>query len=478
MEFIVVGAADHARDVAFTAMIPLDAQTARSVNAESWYDVFFYLADEGSALAAENGDGAEYSVTIGTGEGEGGVRYNQRRLPVEEVWTPWPSGADVSLLERPLVFWFRIVPEVRDLATGEVIEGLELVTLLRTSPGNAWNDFVLSRYELAKALRAAFFGVAGFFLVVYLGAVLIAGVMISSITWSTSRLTRGAREVGRGNLDYRIKVKRRDQLGDLAVSFNQMTESVQSMLAEVAEGERLARELELAREIQESLLPEQRLRYGSIEVNATFRPAAEVGGDYFDVFSIDEDRLAVTIGDVAGHGLPTGLLMAMLKSSVASLIHEGYGGSDLVRRVNEVLRKQGQHRMVATLMVVELDLEADALTVTNAGHPPAFLLPPDRRVVELACGALPLGGKLGNPATGRYSFPAGARLVLYSDGLVEALGGGGDPFGYDGLAGLLAEHVATDGSDLQVRILSAFDEHTGGRPLADDLSLVVVQRDE
>ncbi len=110
----------------------------------------------------------------------------------------------------------------------------------------------------------------------------------------------------RGNLDYRIPVKRNDQLGDLGRSFNHMTESVQSMLSDVAEKERLAQELELAREIQESLLPKKHLDFGPMSVRATFQPAAEVGGDYFDVFPMSDDRLLVAVGDVAGHGLSTG----------------------------------------------------------------------------------------------------------------------------------------------------------------------------
>jgi len=134
--------------------------------------------------------------------------------------------------------------------------------------------------------------------------------MILSITRSVKRLSAGALEVERGNLDHRVPVKRRDQLGDLGRSFNHMTGSVQSMLDDVAEKERLAQELELAREIQESLLPARHLDLGRLTVRATFQPAAEVGGDYFDVFPISEDRLVVAIGDVAGHGLSTGLLMA------------------------------------------------------------------------------------------------------------------------------------------------------------------------
>jgi sigma-B regulation protein RsbU (phosphoserine phosphatase) len=315
-----------------------------------------------------------------------------------------------------------------------------------------------------------------FFFICYGLAMATAATMILSITRSTSRLSAGARAVERGDLGHRVPVKRRDQLGDLARSFNHMTDSVQSMLADVAEKERLARELELAREIQESLLPARHLEMGPVTVRATFMPAAEVGGDYFDVFPLTEDRLVVAIGDVAGHGLSTGLLMASLKSSVAALVHEGYSGADLIDKVNRLLLGHGHGRTMVTLTLIELDLEGGRLNLANAGHCPPFLMVSGSPLEELLASSLPMGSRLCRPATLQRCFPENSSLVLYSDGLTEALSPAGEPFGYERLGEILANPPSGSDSDLTGRLLEALAKHAAGTPAIDDLTILVVER--
>jgi serine phosphatase RsbU (regulator of sigma subunit) len=450
-------------------LIPLDEAAARAMSAEMWFDVYFMSlrdADEDEEQRV-----GERRLTLSAGGDTRTFTIDDQTAPVDEVWEEWPD-AEKGLLWRPWVYWFRATDDVRDLATGDPVGSM--VTLLRTSPANVWQSFILWRYELGSELWAALGALATFFLIVYGLAVLLAATMMISITRSTSRLTRGAREVQDGNLDYRIPVKRRDQLGDLALSFNRMTEAIQDMMLQVADRERLARELELAREIQESLLPDRHLRHGALTVYATFRPATEVGGDYFDIIPLGESRLVVVVGDVAGHGLHTGLIMASLKSTVAALVHEGYGGKQLLRRVNQLLMGDGSGRTMATLTVVEIDPHAGRLRVTAAGHPPAYLLSGGGSE-ELMTSSLPVGSQLFDPVQVERSLPADCLLVLYSDGLVEATDATGEPFGYERLAGLLADSPQVGGGELAATVLGALDRHAGGRPLDDDLTLVVIE---
>jgi HAMP domain-containing protein len=372
--FGVVSAASPAGD-RVTALIPLDEITARAISGAWWFDVAFLTQEPDGELESRSGDGDNVRISA---SGDGGLNFTLtgEEGSGSEIWPEW-SEAEAGLLSRPLVVWFRVAAGVVDLANGEPLEEANLLALLRTSPRNVWRDFTLSRYELGAGLWGVIAALGIFFLICYGIAMATSATMILSITRSTSRLTAGARAVERGDLDHRVPVKRHDQLGDLARSFNHMTDAVQSMLADVAEKERLARELELAREIQESLLPASHLEVGPISVRATFKPATEVGGDYFDVFPISEDRIVVAIGDVAGHGLSTGLLMASLKSSVAALVHEGYGGTDLIAKVNHLLMEHGQARTMATLTIVEIDLGEGRLVLANAGHCPALLILPD-----------------------------------------------------------------------------------------------------
>ena len=473
--FAVTAARSSSGDLA-VALIPMDEVTAADISANWWFDVAFFNTEEAYAHVAEGG-GDEGEEVSAQAPSDGAINFSidGEQVSAEEIWPQWTEGGE-GLLSLPLVFWFQVVVDMVDLETGETVEDKSQLALLRTSPRNVWDDFTLSRYELGKELWGVLAGLGLLFLVGYGLALTAAATVVMSIARSTSRLTQGALQVEQGNLDHRVPVKRRDQLGDLARSFNHMTDSVQSMLADVAEKERLAHELELARQIQESLLPARHLEVGPLTVRATFRPAAEVGGDYFDVFSISEDRLVVAIGDVAGHGLSTGLLMASLKSSVAALVHEGYGGSDLIEKVNHLLLEHGQGRTLVTLAVVEINLGEGRLSLANAGHCPALLFRPEGGPEELMAGSLPMGSRLCRPASLERPFPAGSRLVLYSDGLVEAISPAGEPFGYEHLETILEAAADRSGTGLTATLLDALADHSGGIPAADDLTILVVER--
>jgi serine phosphatase RsbU (regulator of sigma subunit) len=466
--FLVAGTRGDVAPNLVTAVVPLDAQMARTVIAARWYDVFFTVLEEEMDDLQDRG-----GMTVSTNLGEGAsVRFHEQDIPVEEVWQTWPES-ERGLLHRPWVYWFRLDIETRRLVDGE--PGGAIICLLRTSPMKVATDFTSSKYELGASLWGALVALAIVLLSLYGLALVIAATMIASISRSTSRLTKGAKAVEKGRLDHRIPVKRHDQLGDLAASFNRMTQSVQDMLADVAEKERLAKELELAREIQESLLPDRHLRHGELSVHAIFRPAAAVGGDYFDIFPLGEGRLLVVVGDVAGHGLHAGLLMASLKSTVAALVHEGYSGADLVSRVNALVLGAAADPTMATLCVVDIDTESDTLNLANAGHPPAYLIH-DGRSEELLVSSLPLGTSLAKPGSIDRPFPAGARILLYSDGLVEATDATGEPFTYERLATVVADGASMTGGELETSILAALDRVTEGAPLADDLTLLVVER--
>ena len=473
--YSVVAALSPAGD-RVVALIPLDDPAARAISSHWWFDVAFLPLDEGDMSSDSGPTGDEDNISAAT-VGDSAVNFtlDGQKMSSEEIWPPWTAG-DQGALSKPLVVWFRVVVDVVDLTTGEPIEGASLLALLRTSPRAVWRDFTLSRYELGTHIWGILAGLGLFLLIGYGLALAVATSMILSITRAVKRLSAGALEVERGNLDHRAPVKRHDQLGDLARSFNHMTGSVQSMLDDVAEKERLAHELELAREIQESLLPARHLEVGPLIVRAIFQPAAEVGGDYFDVFALSEDRLMVAVGDVAGHGLSTGLLMASLKSSVAALVHEGYAGADLIERVNRLLTENKQSRTMVTLSVIEIDVAEDRLKLANAGHPPAFLVTTDGAVEELMAGSLPLGTRLCRPKVLERPFPVGSSLLAYSDGLVEALSPDGEPFGYDRVGRILADAADLSGDALTAMILERLSVFTAGTVLADDLTLLVVER--
>ena len=150
----------------------------------------------------------------------------------------------------------------------------------------------------------------------------MAVFMIVGLSRAVNRLSRGTAAVRQGDFGVRIPVRRRDQVGDLQRSFNEMAGNLETLVATAAQKESLEKELELARDLQKSLLPSDLPAGGGVEFATLFEPSAAIGGDYFDVLRISEDELAVIIADVSGHGLSSGLRMAMLKAALLILVEE------------------------------------------------------------------------------------------------------------------------------------------------------------
>jgi serine phosphatase RsbU (regulator of sigma subunit) len=131
---------------------------------------------------------------------------------------------------------------------------------------------------------------------------------------------------------------------------------------------------------------------------------------------------------------------------------------------------------MVTLAVIEIELGEGRLVLANAGHCPALLIHPDGRLEELLAGSPPMGSRLCRPASLNCPFSVDSRLVLYSDGLVEAISPDGEPFGYDRLEEVVAAAVDRSGSGLTKTILDALAEHADGVPAADDLTILILER--
>jgi serine phosphatase RsbU (regulator of sigma subunit) len=462
--------------VVAAALVPMDIANADAFARGRWYEVRF-VTQVKAPVASESGGDA--MIVAGKKAGEDSTfRINGQAVPDTQVERGWLGAKPLegSHWQRARLLWMWTGKKARALETGEELKGTLSLALIKLSPRGAIEELFGPSETVGKEAKTMLLILGGVFGSIYVVAVSFAAGMILAVTRATARLTGGERAVARGDLETRIPVKRRDQLGDVAASFNAMTESVRTMLTQVAEKERLAREVELAREIQESLLPPSELSSGPLSVWSHFRPAAEVGGDYFDLFPLAPGRLAVSIGDVAGHGLPTGLLMAMVKSAVATLIEEGYRGGELLAKLNRLLLGQSLKQRMVSFALAEVDTERQEVKITSAGHQPGVLLDADGSVQEVLLSSLPLGHRWPDPAPERdLSFPIGSRLLLYSDGLVEARDEAGNAFGYERLQAALLRHREADGPKLLGALLAELDQHTAGHPLADDLTVVLVE---
>jgi phosphoserine phosphatase RsbU/P len=310
---------------------------------------------------------------------------------------------------------------------------------------------------------------------VYAVATLMAVFMIVSLSRAVNRMSQATDAVRQGDFTARIPVRRQDQVGDLQRSFNEMTANLETLVAAAAQKEILENELDIARDLQKSLIPRDLPGGEGVEFATLFEPSAAIGGDYFDALRLSEDELLLIIADVSGHGLSTGLRMAMLKAALLILVEQTREPEDILRHLDTVVRNGGTRVFVtATLSLV--NLRTGMLRLFNAGHPPTYLLR-GGEVQEIVLPGSPLGG-LGR-TYGRADVPLhrGDVLVWLSDGLIEATNPGGEPFGYEAVLKALTGNgkAGTNAADVRNRLLAAVDRYAGDEPPSDDRTLVVMR---
>lgn len=373
--------------------------------------------------------------------------------------------------DDPLLWWAEVSGPLLDPRTGRVLSERLNVTLNGT-PRTVLRHLFSSSSEVDSSVWAALVLFAALLFDVYLIATVMAVFMIVGLSRAVNRMSQATAAVRAGQFGVRIPVRRRDQVGDLQRSFNEMAANLEALVATAAQKEALEKELEIARDLQKSLIPSDLPIGEGLEFATLFEPSAAIGGDYFDVLRLSEDELAVIIADVSGHGLSSGLRMAMVKAALLILVEETSEPQEIFRRLDRVVR-DGRAFVTATLGLV--DLRTGRLRLLNAGHPPTYLI---RRgeVREILLPSSPLGGLGRNYVSETVQLERGDVVVWLSDGLIEAADAKGEPFGYDSVLHAFEGIPGEPGAaDVRNRLLARVERHVAGQPPGDDRTLVAMR---
>lgn len=375
--------------------------------------------------------------------------------------------------DDPLLWWGEITGPLFDPSSGKVASEY-LAANLNGTPRTILRYLFASAPEIDTFAWAMLFVVAFLLFDVYAAAALMAVFMIVGLSRAVNRLSRATQAVRGGDFAVRIPVRRRDQVGDLQRSFNEMAGNLEALVATSAQKELLEKELELARNLQKSLLPNDLPAGGGIEFATLFEPSAAIGGDYFDVLRIADDELAVIIADVSGHGLSSGLRMAMLKSALLILIEETREPAEILRRLDGVVRSNGESRFFVTATLGLFNLKTGVLRLTNAGHPPTYIVR-GAEVEEILLPSSPLGGLGHSYASATTTLAPSESAIWLSDGLIEATNSADEPFGYESVVQTLAGAPGESAISIRNRLLAAVEHHTAGHPASDDRTLMVLR---
>ena len=299
-------------------------------------------------------------------------------------------------------------------------------------------DEVFADVNRQLLLNAVLLGAGG---VVVLGILLLTGLRL---TRRIRIVSFGVLEVAQGNLEATVVEHGRDEVGRLADGFNRMTsqlrETVQHAAEEHARFEVVERELEVGREIQQSMLPRNFPAFPErtdLDLYAILEPASHVAGDFYDYWLHDE-CLTVVVADVSGHGVPAALVMAMSRTVLRDAHASGLDMVGMFEQLNRAVAVDNKGQMFVTAVMVQVDLQTGAYRLINAGHPQAIKVGQGFAEPE----GMPTGPLLGVIEDAKWSIrdgvlKAGDALVLYTDGITEAMNRERDLLGTTGLTAKL-----------------------------------------
>lgn len=241
---------------------------------------------------------------------------------------------------------------------------------------------------------------------------------------------------------------------------------------------RMERELQLAREMQSSFLPQEIPQFDGWQFAARWLPAREVAGDYYDFIPLDEKTLGLAIADVTDKGAPAALFMVFSNSIIRGSVHAATAPADSIRNANRLIVDKSPNAMFVSLVYAALDIESGDFIWVNAGHnPPIYYNRTDDAFQKLLPTGMVLGIEQEAPYTQqKLTLQAGDFILFYTDGIIDAIDDEGHEFGTARLDGLVEIHRHEPAEELIVQLENAVAEHTGALTPFDDITLLVVRR--
>ena len=307
-------------------------------------------------------------------------------------------------------------------------------------------------------------------------------LLTSSITNPIGELKSGALKIAGGDFKTRVRVRTRDELGVLANTFNVMAKDLAKSTQALLYKERVQKELELAAQIQAQLLPKDKLSLKHFDLAGGLIPATEVGGDAFDYITMEDGRILSYLGDVTGHGVPAGIISSVANALLYAMRNER-DLPTIVERLNHVLQEKTLNKLFMTMGLALCNDALSKVSYLNAGHPPAlFYSAKHQNVEEIKTKGIALGlveSVKKRIEVKNITFKANDVLVLYSDGIPEALNPKGKPYGLERLKKIVqgaGKDFYTAESIKNTIISDVFDYVGHDKVHEDDMTVLVIKR--
>ena len=357
------------------------------------------------------------------------------------------------------------------------------------APAQEAKTYLLAQAEeFGTSLRGIFFGNLlrmAVLLLLLLAALYFASRRVADrFVTPILQLTAGVREIAGGNLDKKLSVRTGDEIGELADSFNDMTEKlklyIKNLAETTAEKERIETELSVAARIQAGILPSDFPVRGRYDLFATMQPAKEVGGDFYDFLFLDDNRLLVTIADVSDKGVPAALFMVRAKtvlgSSILTVEKEGGSLAEAVTMANEELCRNNEEGLFVTAFTALIDLAARKVTYVNAGHNLPAVVPGKGEPYCLPKGNDPMLAVMDGLAFAEETckLSPGDALFLYTDGVTEAENREREMFSKERMLRTLKNLAGKHALEIVEGVLADVKHHAAEAEQSDDITMLCI----
>ena len=310
------------------------------------------------------------------------------------------------------------------------------------------------------------------------------GVLVTLITKPFHKLADWVRQVGRGTVDEdEIDIDASDELGEIAQAFNEMTSKFRQAQISLIEQQRLQKELQVAQEIQQMLLPDDFPDVIGYDIGSYYQAAKEVGGDLFDFVEVDDNSLGISVADVSGKGVPGSLVMTMIRTALRLEARGNIDTSNVLTRVNSFVTDDIRRGMFVTMFYVYLDSKERMVSFSSAGHNPMILFRgKTKRTYYLNPSGFPIGITLPDIRlfeqkiqSDRIRLHPDDILVLYTDGITEAMNAKRELYGEERFLAAIRKYGELDVAEFVKSIKEDIANFTGGYEQNDDITFVAIK---
>ncbi len=346
-----------------------------------------------------------------------------------------------------------------------------------------WVQIGISEQAIEGRIGAARAELAGIALVTLLLGCMLSAVLIGIFVRPIQVLSDNVRAIGEGTMVAEVGGSGNEDIDEIARAFNEITAKFRAAQGNLVEQERLQKEMQVAQEIQQSLLPRRVPELEGYEIGALYRAAKEVGGDYYDFVQVDDRTVGVVVADVSGKGVPGSLVMTMIRTALRMEARGNRSASDVMARMNSFVTEDMKKGMFVTMFYVVLDSVNRIVTYASAGHNPMILYRGESDATYfLKPKGIPVG--IDAPDAGlfkrtisveRLTLKQDDMLVIYTDGITEAMNPAREQFGEPRLLTAIKKLGHLTAQEFAQALDQEIAEFTAGALQNDDITLVAIK---